>query len=755
MKQVWRCPDETGKNISLAFVYKTDARPDLLRIAASGSFRVFADTKFIFKGPLRSAHGYSYVVSLPLPPCTAIVVEVNHAGICSYAEVNEPPFFAAEVWKGKEKIAESDDFQIYRLDDKLQKVQRFSFQRTFVESYRFSRDRKVLSEKFVPYPKERSFACKANRLEDCPLSLPKPQELCCTEAERGRAERGEAPYLFSDRAFEGAGQGTIGGFCPHDLEEVLSDELCSLHYYKEELPRRGRDYYRLYDFGKEVSAFPKIELRAEEDCTVYLTFDEILWDECPDPAILGVFHGGAAPLVFTRMGTVSGVKFRLSPGDYTLLCAEPYSFRWLKVTVLDGKADIICAGAISYENPDVALEFIAQGELPEIVAAATRTFAHNAVDVPTDCPSRERAGWLCDSYFTGRAERLITGENKVERNFLHAFCRGQDFAPLPKGMIPMCYPADHPDGVFIPNWAMWYVLELDEYVRATGDHQLARKSRNTVLSLADYFSAFENEYGLLENLKGWVFIEWSLANDFIEGINYPTNMLYAGMLDAVARLYKIERYALQARALREKIRRESFGGVWFRDHAVRDREGNMVPAKDISETCQYYAFYFGIADFVRDKDLGERLFGKVTPDRDERKEYPELAKSNSFIGNTLRFDLLAKTGKYRQLLEETTRYFLPMVKRTGTLWEHSKAQASCDHGFASIASVWLVQAVTGIRKIDVQKKTVAVSDEFYSPCSEYTIRIPVAGEKLSVTVREGKRTVILPQGFRLFRETSQ
>ena len=196
MKQVWRCPDETEKNISLAFVYKTDARPDLLRIAASGSFRVFADTKFIFKGPLRSAHGYSYVVSLPLPPCTAIVVEVNHAGICSYAEVNEPPFFAAEVWKGKEKIAESDDFQIYRLDDKLQKVQRFSFQRTFVESYRFSRDRKVLSEKIVPYPKERSFACKANRLEDCPLSLPKPQELCCTEAERGRAERGNAPYLF-------------------------------------------------------------------------------------------------------------------------------------------------------------------------------------------------------------------------------------------------------------------------------------------------------------------------------------------------------------------------------------------------------------------------------------------------------------------------------------------------------------------------------------------------------------------------------
>ena len=31
-------------------------------------------------------------------------------------------------------------------------------------------------------------------------------------------------------------------------------------------------------------------------------------------------------------------------------------------------------------------------------------------------------------------------------------------------MLPMCYPADHYDGNFIPNWAMWFVLELEEYI---------------------------------------------------------------------------------------------------------------------------------------------------------------------------------------------------------------------------------------------------------------------------------------------------
>lgn len=752
MKQVWRCDQETEKNISLAFVLKTDGRADLLRVAASGSFRIFADQKLIFKGPLRGAHGQSYLYSLPLPLCSVLVAEVSHAGICSYSEVKEQPFFAAEVFCGKEKIADSDDFQVYRLNDKVQKVQRYSFQRTFVESYRLAQDRSTLLGEDIPYPKEKSVLCRANRLSECPLSLPQLSEVGCTEAEAGRAERGKAPYLFSDRCLTEAGHGTVGGFCPQDLEECLSDELCALHYYREEGKERDAEYYRLYDFGGEIAGFPKVVLCAEEDCTIYLTFDEILWNECPSKEILGVFHEGAAPLVFSRMGTVSGVKYRLARGEYTLLCAEVYSFRWLKVSVLDGRAKIRDVKAVLYENPDVSLRFGLQGELSEIVCAAQKTFAHNAVDVPTDCPSRERAGWLCDSYFTGRAERWLTGYGKVEGNFLRSFCAGQDFAPLPSGMLPMCYPADHPDGVFIPNWAMWYVLELKEYVEATGDLAIAEQSRERVLALAKYLSRFRNEAGLLEGLEGWVFIEWSRANDFIGGISYPTNMLYAGMLSAIGQLYRLEEYSRQAEALRERIRADSFDGTWFRDHAERDEKGKMTVLGDISETCQYYAFYFGVADFVRDGALASRLFDGISPDRDEKASYPELAKSNSFIGNTLRFNLLAKIGNYEQLLKEMTGYFLPMARRTGTLWEHADAQASCDHGFASIAAVWIVQAVTGIVRIDARNCTVACCENFVSPASAYTMRIPVAGQELVVSVKEGKREIFLPQGFRFIKE---
>ena len=68
--------------------------------------------------------------------------------------------------------------------------------------------------------------------------------------------------------------------------------------------------------------------------------------------------------------------------------------------------------------------------LNSICRAGVRTFAHNAVDLYTDCPSRERAGWLCDSYFTAKTEYALTGKCVVEKNFLENFLLPESFECL-------------------------------------------------------------------------------------------------------------------------------------------------------------------------------------------------------------------------------------------------------------------------------------------------------------------------------------
>ncbi len=150
-------------------------------------------------------------------------------------------------------------------------------------------------------------------------------------------------------------------------------------------------------------------------------------------------------------------------------------------------------------------------------------------------------------------------------------------------MIPMCYPSDHYNGQFIPNWAMWFVLELEEYAARSGDRQLVDALRPRVLRLLDFFKQFENSDGLLEKLPSWVFVEWSKANSFVQDVNYPSNMLYSGVLDAAGRLYRLPELEAKAEGVRQAVRRQSFDGEFFVDNAVR-KDGRLQVTANRTES---------------------------------------------------------------------------------------------------------------------------------------------------------------------------
>ena len=185
----------------------------------------------------------------------------------------------------------------------------------------------------------------------------------------------------------------------------------------------------------------------------------------------------------------------------------------------------------------------------------------------------------------------------------------------------MCYPADFEKQEFIPNWAMWYVLQLKDYFLRTGDKELVALSKKNIDGLIKYFSRFENEDGLLENLENWVFVEWSKANEFTFGVNYPTNMLYAKMLDCIAELYGDTALKDKAENIREVIREQSFSGEFFIDNAVRIN-GKLESTINTTETCQYYAFYFEVATRKTHGKLFDLLVEKFGPTRDSKKVYP-------------------------------------------------------------------------------------------------------------------------------------
>lgn len=711
---IWPAGRETEKNLFVGFraAFVAPQNGDAtLRLTASTEYRAFINGEFLGQGPARGPHGFFRVDEWPLtarlhPGTNVVAIEVAGYNANSFAWLDQPSFLQAEVVAAGAVLAATAGagFEAAVLPERVQKVQRYSFQRPFSEVYQLTpgfdrwraevsvplvatqcavQPRKALLPRRVPYP---DFAVQA------PVAL----------VSSGTVETGvQVSKPWKDRSLTGIGP-KLGGYPENELATIPSLELQTIrnrtntprnqpYAAQTALPLRAQEFHIL-DLGTNLTGFIGATITARSPTRLFFIFDEIL-DE----------HG---EVNFRRLDCVNTIACTVQPGTLTFEAFEPYTLRYLKLLVLDGACAVSKLYLRELANPDATkARFTCSDErLNRIFAAARQTFRQNATDVFMDCPSRERAGWLCDSFFTARVAQDLCGDTRVEKNFIEAFLLPPRFPNLPEGMLPMCYPSDHDDGAFIPNWAMWFVVELEEYLERSGDRAMIDALRPRVLKLIEFFKPHLNADGLLEKLPRWVFVEWSAANQFTQDVNYPSNMLYTRVLDAAARLYDLPDLARQAAQMRATIRRQSFDGEFFVDNAIRTK-GALCVTRNRTEVCQYFAFFFGIATPASHARLWQRLTHDFGPHRKTTKAFPEIHPANAFIGNQIRFELLSQAGRGQQILDEAAGYWLYMADRTGTLWEHDAPQASCNHGFASHAAHVCLRDVLGLYRVDtVQKK---------------------------------------------------
>ncbi len=688
MQAIWANAPLKEMNVQYTFQYKLTPQKDTkITLAASNLYRIFVGGKLIGYGPARAAHGYSRIDEYSLSEWTeknvTVSVEVYSAQVNNYYIIEEDPFFAAEITSGDAVIATAKDFTAYRMNERVQNVRRFSFQRAFNEIYHLSDDPMAF---FAGQAGERAPVettnVSMNNLLPRNVHYPKLNVLYGKLIESGKlTEAKKAEKLFFESS--DADGVNIRGFLASEIDEDSANEVTDLKYKADSEMKNGTIgamEYRIFDFSRTLTGFFTFTARAEKDTTLYISFDE-----------LATQKDGYTEVNPLPNNCVNVLKYTLKAGEYHPISFEANSARFACVSVTCGAVDITDFGMVLYENPDAAdyKYDYHDDELNSIVAAAVNTFAQNAVDVLTDCPSRERAGWLCDAFFSSRAEYLFTGDNLVERNFLENYLLCPQLPELPDGMIPMCYPCDHKNGTYIPNWSMWYILEISEHVKRTGDRSVADLAKDKIYGLVKFFEKYYNEYGLLENLDSWVFIEWSMCNtpDYIKGLNYPSNMLWAYTLETVAELYDDPALAEKGAQMKEAIRRLAWNGTYFEDNAVRDENGKLVMTGHTTETAQYYAFYFGVADPVEYRELLELLLSTFGPRRDAMNVLPNVHRSNVIVGFYLRLELLLRLGYKDMVIDDCRVLFSNMAKLTGTLWEHAGLGASLNHGFASFAAL--------------------------------------------------------------------
>jgi len=619
-RPVWAQNLELEKNKSCIFkttIPKGEGQT-LLRIAACTNYRVLLNGEFIGFGPARAAHGFYRVDELDISShlnelMNTLEIEVVGYNVNSYYTLDQPSFLQAEVVSNGEVVAATaliaptdlttptapaaptvataptapteGGFLAFLNKDKIQKVQRYSFQRPFVECYRFNSEHeavalsevsgKVLIKRNIPNYKFNRYAAK--NIFDSGVII-------------GRIE--PKRYFSEDRSVKNIGD-ELKGFIEDELEIHLTDEVEELEMVQtgaENCPivypiAFQENTYSTIDFGVNKTGFIGADFNCSNNCTVYFLFDEVLKD---------------GHISFLRSECANAMKLEFQAGENGFQSFEPYTLKYLRVIVAKGTCQIKDLFITEFKSPlEIKAKYQSESEsesgnenesesenqkLKEIYAAAVETFEQNCVDIYMDCPSRERAGWLCDSFFTSRVEYALTGGSVIEKNFLENYLLPDTFKHLPEGMLPMAYPTDNNDGGFIPNWALWFVIQLEEYLSRSNDLELVKALKERVYKLFQYFEGFKNERGLLEKLEGWIFIEWSKCNELGQDINFPSNMLYASALQAAGRLFGDAGLIAQGERLKGVIRELSFDGEFFVDNAYRTN-GEIVLSGERTETC--------------------------------------------------------------------------------------------------------------------------------------------------------------------------
>ena len=676
---------EINSSVDFSTEFEWDGQSPLkLRLAGCSIFKAVVNGEFAAYGPARGPHGWFRmdewdIAHLAKKGRNRLAIEGVAYNTTTYYIIEHAPFLQAEVVAGGKVVrATGDGKWDASFTGRIRKAPRYSLQRAQSEVYEVPfwhdtgwNDLEIvkcppvkLLERDAPYPKfemDRTY---------------RPTDVLSVKLRTG--DLGKEPNFWDEK------MSFLGKTYSRDELKYIP----AIEWWRREIEVKVKgegEQWRVNSscgvrFAGAINdtGFLRLKVKVTKPGRILVGFDEILVDGKLD--------------FLNRFGCNNIVTWDVKePGEYTFESFEPYTFKYAEVIMLEGEATVERLEMRTYKNPNATRSCtLADPADRKIFEAARETFAQNAVDVFTDCPSRERAGWLCDSFFTGPAEHFFTGKNEIERTFLRNFALAEEFPHLPEGMVPMCYPGDHINKNYIPNWSMWFVLELANYFERTGDRETVDLLRPRVEGLLKFYAKYLNADGVLENLPAWVFVEWSHANEtklVKDGVNWPSNMTYSEVLAKAAKLYGRPELAAQAEKLRKTLREMSFDGTWFRDNA-------KYP--DVTETCQYYAFFHGIATPKTHPELWRRLTTEFGPERQKKGLYKEVWPSNAFIGNLMRLIVLKREGLEDQMRREVRGYYLSMAEKTGTLWEYDAPTASCCHGFASYVAVLIAPGKDGL-----------------------------------------------------------
>lgn len=249
----------------------------------------------------------------------------------------------------------------------------------------------------------------------------------------------------------------------------------------------------VYDFGQNFAGWARLRVTAPGGTKITLRFAESLAkDGMIDPASTGVFATG---VVQTDTYVARGGGEEVWEPRFTY-----HGFRYVEMTGYPGTpSPSNLEGVVVHCAVDPVGEFeCSDAMLNRIHETALWTEVSNLYGVPTDCPARERCGWLGDAQVS--AEMTICNFDMAQfwRNFITDIRTSEE-----NGLPTMVAPGKRKLGVASPDWGTataqlpWYM-----YLHY-GDKRILEEHYHSMKRWVEHLLAISHDLIVSEGLGDW------------------------------------------------------------------------------------------------------------------------------------------------------------------------------------------------------------------------------------------------------------
>jgi hypothetical protein len=285
---------------------------------------------------------------------------------------------------------------------------------------------------------------------------------------------------------------------------------------------------RVYDMGQNASAWPRIEVRGDAGAVVKMTPGELL-----DANGMVSQRSSGGPNTFSY--TLGGAGKQAWEPRFTY-----YGYRYLQVeTTGHVEIDKVESRFVHLDAAQVGAFECSNERFNQIHALINAAILSNLQHSLTDCPHREKLGWLEQAHLMGAAVMY----NRDMRTFWPKMLADVREAQLTNGLIPDIAPEYVVFGRGFrdsPEWGSAGVLVPDLAWRWYGDRATLAASYTSIKNYADYLDS-KLEKGLL----GYGLGDWYDIGPRGPGVSQLTPLgvtassIYYADLDVLARAARL------------------------------------------------------------------------------------------------------------------------------------------------------------------------------------------------------------------------